>query len=248
MVSGIVPGAGAATALNIEPRAPRAEAGLGKSSDDRAARGDSVEVGSAAQWAGVRESVKAGLAHIEAAVKAGQQALGLVGKIREAASAEPPDQSAVDALIAQLDETVETAVASGARLLAGQNLQVQAEPNATPIEVVGLDARLKDAPGARDVITIARSAEAGEELADAAGASMVSLQAGLARLAGAGRTLSAHQSFLGAAAGALDGVRHDLDADGARLLALQVRQGLDAAGGGAIANVEPQAVLTLFRA
>jgi hypothetical protein len=43
-------------------------------------------------------------------------------------------------------------------------------------------------------------------------------------------------------------VRTDLDADGARLMALQVRQGLEAAGAGAIANVEPQAVLSLFRA
>jgi hypothetical protein len=43
-------------------------------------------------------------------------------------------------------------------------------------------------------------------------------------------------------------VRRDLDTDAARLLALQVRQGLEKTGASPIANVEPQAVLTLFRA
>ena len=38
------------------------------------------------------------------------------------------------------------------------------------------------------------------------------------------------------------------DADSARLMALQVRQGLESVGTAAIANVEPQAVLSLFRA
>lgn len=55
------------------------------------------------------------------------------------------------------------------------------------------------------------------------------------------------QAEPGAAQGAA-GIRHDIDADGARLLALQVRQGLEGVGGAAIANVEPQAVLSLFRA
>ncbi|MEJ0059510.1 MAG: hypothetical protein WDM79_08050 [Terricaulis sp.] len=75
------------------------------------------------------------------------------------------------------------------------------------------------------------------------------MQQGLERLSEALRALEAHQGFLGAAQGAANAnVRTDLDADAARLLALQVRQGLDAAGGAAIANVEPQAVLALFRA
>jgi hypothetical protein len=43
-------------------------------------------------------------------------------------------------------------------------------------------------------------------------------------------------------------VRHDLDADGARLLALQVRQGLEGVGSAPIANADPQSVLSLFRA
>ena len=61
------------------------------------------------------------------------------------------------------------------------------------------------------------------------------------------RGLEAHQGFLGAAENSVAGVRRDLDADSARLLALQVRQGLEGAGPSPIANVEPQAVLALFR-
>jgi hypothetical protein len=67
----------------------------------------------------------------------------------------------------------------------------------------------------------------------------------MGRLVDSARSLEAHQGFLAAAEA---GARGDFDADGARLLALQIRQGLDAAGGAPIANAEPQAVLSLFRA
>ena len=67
----------------------------------------------------------------------------------------------------------------------------------------------------------------------------------MSRLLDSARALEAHQGFLNAAAGA-SGVRHELDTDGARLLALQVRQGLEGTGA-PIADVEPQAVLSLFR-
>jgi hypothetical protein len=71
----------------------------------------------------------------------------------------------------------------------------------------------------------------------------------MSRLLDAAYSLEAHQGFLSAAAGATASVRHDLDADGARLLALQARQGLQALSGATpIANAEPQAVLSLFRA
>ena len=68
----------------------------------------------------------------------------------------------------------------------------------------------------------------------------------MTRLLDSVRALEAHQGFLGAAEAA--NVRGDLDADTARLLALQVRQGLEKTGGVAIANAEPQAVLALFKA
>jgi hypothetical protein len=74
---------------------------------------------------------------------------------------------------------------------------------------------------------------------------MENLHDAMSRLVDAARALEAHQGFLGAAEA---GARGDFDADGARLLALQVRQGLEAVGGAPIANAEPQAVLSLFRA
>jgi hypothetical protein len=74
---------------------------------------------------------------------------------------------------------------------------------------------------------------------------MENLQEAMGRLVDSARSLEAHQGFLGAAEA---GARGDFDADGARLLALQIRQGLEAAGGMNIANAEPQAVLSLFRA
>jgi hypothetical protein len=78
--------------------------------------------------------------------------------------------------------------------------------------------------------------------------SLDAVQSMMTRYSDAARGLQAHQGFLGAVNDANASVRTDLDADGARLMALQVRQGLEAAGAGAIANVEPQAVLSLFRA
>ena len=90
-----------------------------------------------------------------------------------------------------------------------------------------------------------RCANADEATLQAAQKSMENLQAAMGRLVDSARALEAHQGFLSAAEA---GARGDFDADGARLLALQVRQGLEAAGAVSIANAEPQAVLSLFRA
>jgi hypothetical protein len=108
------------------------------------------------------------------------------------------------------------------------------------VTIPGVDLRLGGS-----VIQLSADASAGDEgLALAAQKSMENLQAAMGRLVDSARTLEAHQGFLGAAEA---GARGDYDADGARLLALQVRQGLDAVGGAPIANAEPQAVLSLFR-
>ncbi len=50
-----------------------------------------------------------------------------------------------------------------------------------------------------------------------------------------------------AASGPLPGVQHDLDSDGARLMALQVQQAL-AGQPASIANQSSQSILSLFRA
>jgi hypothetical protein len=79
--------------------------------------------------------------------------------------------------------------------------------------------------------------------------SLEALQEAMGKLLDSARGLEAHQGFLGAVEGALAGnVRDDLNTESARLLALQVRQGLEGMGAEPIINAEPQAVLALFRA
>ena len=123
---------------------------------------------------------------------------------------------------------------------------MQAEPGAAPLTISGSSLQFGADAG---VIALGRTAQ----LSDPAFLSQVQssldgVQAMMTRYSDAARNLSAHQGFLGAVNQAPANVRTDLDADGARLLALQVRQGLETSGVGAIANVEPQAVLSLFRA
>jgi hypothetical protein len=70
---------------------------------------------------------------------------------------------------------------------------------------------------------------------------------GCERLERAAQRLQAHDGFLALAeSGAPSSVCADLDADAARLLALKVRQDLNAAGG-VIANARPDSLLELFR-
>jgi hypothetical protein len=125
-------------------------------------------------------------------------------------------------------------------VLAGQDVGVQAEPGAPETTIAGVDLRLGG-----DTLLAPADANADEATLQAAQKSMENLQEAMGRLVDSARALEAHQGFLGAAEA---GARGDFDADGARLLALQVRQGLEAAGGVSIANAEPQAVLSLFRA
>jgi hypothetical protein len=127
---------------------------------------------------------------------------------------------------------------------------VQAEPGASPITVAGANLQLKAAPTADDVIQVASNASISDRgaLSQAAQSSLDQLQSVVDRFNDANRALQAHQGFLNAAQGAATTPASDLNADSARLLALQVRQGLQSAGAGAIANVEPQAVLALFKA
>jgi hypothetical protein len=124
---------------------------------------------------------------------------------------------------------------------------VQAEPGAGVLVIGGADMALAAEPAESAVIQVSRGAKAGDaRLAEAAQASLERLQAVGGRLAESAKALGAHEQFLGVAETAL-GARSDLNADSARLLALQVRQGLEQSPGVAIANVEPQSVLALFR-
>jgi len=243
MVSSIVPGAAGAGALGVDTRYTRAQQGVAEQRE-APANADRVEL-SAASLASARESVREGIAHLQEALALGREAMSMLLKAQGVARGEG-SQADLDAALKGFSTRLEAAVERGSKLVAGENLAVHAEPGAPPVVIDGVDMRLKNAPGADDVILVRADARAEDAaLAEEAQRSLERLQDALSGLTESMRALEAHQGFLGAVESA--GVRRDLDTDGARLLALQVRQGLEAAGAPAIANVEPQAVLTLFR-
>lgn len=243
MVSSIVPGAAGASALGVDQRFARS-APLPQRRDD-AVQGDRVEL-SGASIAAARASVRDGIAQVQEALAVGHEAQAMLVKVQGAARG--GSQADLAEALSSFAQRLEAALDRGAKIVAGEALTVQAEPGAAPVMIDGVDLRLKDDPSADDVISIPAEADAADPgLPAAAQKSLEKLQEAMSRLLESVRALEAHQGFLGAAETAA-GVRSDLDADTARLLALQVRQGLEAAGSAPIANVEPQAVLSLFRA
>lgn len=245
MVSSIVPGASNASTLQIEPRASRANTSSAGAAQNQAEAADRVEL-SAASLAAVRESVRAAGADLRLTLAVGQEAQAFLVNVQALARG-GGSQADLDAALEAFARRVDAAAADGARLLVGEDALVQAEPGAAPLVIEGADLRLKAQPGFSDIIAVPADARIDDpKLAAAAQRSLDNLQEALTRLSDAARALDAHQGFLGAAAEVAGKVRADLDSDGARLLALQVRQGLEAARG-AIANAEPQAVLALFK-
>lgn len=232
MVTSITSGGPGAGALGVDTRvATRPQLTL----PQRAPKTDDAANVSeaAANWSAARESVDDGVAALDLALAAGRDALARLNEIGERARNSQDAQAAVDAYVEGLDS-------SGASLLFGDDLAVFAEPGAPALNIEGADIRLGGLVSVpRDASSIAPA-----DLAKAAQDGAAIVQANLTRLEAAARELDAHAGFVGAAAGAV-GAR-DLNADGARLLALQVRQGLDQSGI-AIANAQPQAVLSLFK-
>jgi hypothetical protein len=214
---------------------------------------DQVNLGDAALWSAAAASVREGLSQLDKTLDAGQGMETLLRNLQDAAKAYGDDPSAgrgdIDKALVALQSAASEAEANGARLVRGQTLSVNAEPGAAPISIPGLDLRVRNAPGQDDLIQVSGSGDVDAARLEAqAKASLDNLRAQLSRLADARGALDQHSGLLGAAEGSLTpGVRSDLDAESARLLALQVRQGLDQAGIASIVNVEPQAVLSLFR-
>lgn len=234
MVSSIVPGASNQHTLGVDTRFQRTAQPQRR---DDAVQGDKVELSGAA-IAGARESVRAGMSQVHEALAAGHEAQAMLVKAQ--ALAKGGDQVGLTDLLAAFEQRIDSAIGRGAVVLSGQDVAIQAEPGAAPVNIHGVDLRLGG-----DLLQVSSEAKADEATVAQAQKSMENLQAAMGRLVDSARALEAHQGFLGAAEA---GARGDFDADGARLLALQVRQGLEAAGSISIANAEPQAVLSLFRA
>jgi hypothetical protein len=244
MVSSIVPGAVGAGPLSVDARQPRTTAQPQQNTLDPA-KGDRVDVGGAAAWAAARESVRAGLEQVHQALAAGHEAQAMLVQA-QALLRGGGGQEDLDALLKAYAERLDSILGQGGGVAAGDAIAVQAEPGAAAVIIEGADLRLKGTPAESDVISVSAQASLEDAgLGPAVQRSLEKLQGAMEKLFTAARALEAHQGFLGAAEIA-NAANADLDADSARLLALQVSQGLSARG--AIANVEPQAVLALFKA
>lgn len=245
MVSSINPNTAGANALGVDHRYLRGQAPANAQTRNEGGRvGDRVELGDAAAWAASRESVRNGLGQVHQVLALGAEAQSMLVQVMQIAR-DGGGQDQLDALFSAFSERVEALIGNGAKLASGDTISIQAEPGADPVDVAGADLRLGDEPG--DILQLTKASSVSDpDLVKAAQASLDALQKAMEALLDAARSLEAHQGFLGAVNSA--NVANDLDADSARLLALQVRQGLDAIGGASIANAEPQAVLSLFRA
>ena len=243
MVSHIVPGSSAgANALGVDPRLARRPTPGATIGEDKSAGLDRVEISGPAALAAARESVANGLAQVQQALQVARDGQAMLLKVQGLAGDANASQADLAQALGEFASSFEAA-AQGNALVKGQDISVNADPGSPPLSIRGADLSLGG-----EIIGIANDAS----ISDSALSSAV--QDGLDRLAPvlehlgeASSALQAHQGFLGAAQNAISGVT-DLNADSARLLALQVRQGLEAESGRAIANVEPQAVLALFRA
>ena len=243
MVSSITPnGTAGASALGVDQRLARPNVAAQQQQRPTSA-GDSVEL-SRATISASRESVRNGIAQVQEALALGHDAQAMLVQIN--AATKSGSQADLQSALTTFAQRLEAAIARGAALVTGGQVTVQAEPGASALSIDGVDLQLKTDPSEDDVLGVSTEAQADDPaLPQAVLKSLEKLQEAMTRLLDSVRSLEAHQGFLGAAEAA--NVRGDLDADTARLMALQVRQGLERTGG-AIANAEPQAVLALFKA
>ncbi len=245
MVSSINPGGSAgANALGYDPRYQNTNPNGAARREQGAPQGDRVELSGGA-LAAVRDSVRAALGQVHQALAIGHEAQTMLVRVQEIAREGGPGvQADLDALLLAFTRRLEAVGSQGPGLVAGDELVVEAEPGAAPVRIPGVDLSLGG-----DILAVPADARADASgLGQAAQRSLEALQEAMGRLLDSARALEAHQGFLGAVEGALAGaVRGDLNAESARLLALQVRQGLEGLGAQPIANAEPQAVLALFR-
>ena len=200
---------------------------------------------------------------IDHAIAVAREARGILHDARDVAlrAADPATPDAARAAqdvafrgaLQKFSQIIESAIGQGAPLLAGDALSVHADPDSgAAYDVAGLDLRLQGEASGDATIQLTKNASVADRdgagaAARAADQSLARLDAGLRRLDVESGRLGQHDRLLGALDASLRAnVKTDFDADGARLLALQVRQDLSQATS-PIANVKPNAVLSLFR-
>jgi hypothetical protein len=220
-------------ALGVDTRPARSQLTLPTRREDAGGIQDKTDAlnEARAMWRAAQDSVTDGVAALDLALAAGREALSRLNEIGSIARDGGDAQPALDAFRKGLE-------LARSSLLQGGAVEVSAEPGGGRITVEGVDLtalRLPAKAGDVDPATLARLAQDSAAL----------VQQHLTRLETASRSLETHARFITEAAGSI-GVRTDVDADGARLMALQVRQGLEGADL-AIVNASPQDVLALFK-
>jgi hypothetical protein len=239
--------------------------GAGRSADARSttapAATDTIDVDSAylASVGTARGSVSEATSAVDLALATGRDGAQLLSQARDLArqAAGATDDATRGALNDQFQSVLQSyanlvggAAQDGDGLLAGGAISVAVDPEAAPVQITGQDARLKDSAGGDDILRLTTASNLSSQAAAAqaasdADSSLSRLDAVMSRMSSAAQKLSAHDNFLSTVQG-VSGVNSGLDADAARLLALQVRQSLSGQSG-AIANAAPQAILGLFR-
>ncbi|MBI1252284.1 MAG: hypothetical protein GC189_12530 [Alphaproteobacteria bacterium] len=218
-------------------RAQTGQAASGDSAPSQAAALDQV-------WRAAREAVARRLTSLDLALGAGPEGAAALGAARDAAA--DGDADAFAQALARYSVVIDSAIAAGAGVLGGEDISVQADPNGPPIVIEGEDFRIGAEAG--EIIKIDADATPGAETAIALQDSLRAFQAALVRFGEAAQRLQAHEELLGVAQRSISAqVKPDLDVETARLLALQVSQGL-AGANAAIAASESHSVLSLFRA
>lgn len=184
----------------------------------------------------------------DVAMAAADAIAGLLQQLRgEAASARDGRGGAAFAgLTGRIGDQVRGATFDGANLLDGSMSggALRLSPDGDGAGDVSLTAR--DMRPGGGVVTVSADQDPATALPDVE-ASLANVQAARDELRGEFTRLEAHRSFVGALSKALAGEPAvDLDAEGARLTALQLRQALGEQTL-SISNAAPQAVLSLFR-
>ena len=210
--------------------------------------------GGSAAGDGVSASLANAASIADAAVAAGTSIEGLLAQMRQdAVSASDPSldgdsRAALDsgfkASLAQIQRAIAAADVGGVNLLDGSTQGAASVSAATltgvnlslggPLIGVGADASLGDSSSA-------------STLAAQLGTAIDKVGAAVDQISAQGQAIESHLSVVAQAGLAVTGVNGGLDADGARLAALQVQQQLSLSNS-ALASQSPNAILALFQA
>jgi flagellin len=246
--------------LNAGSSAPASDAAT--SSSDTA--DDSVAIGQGGASLSALGAVQLSLGRAssisDAAIGAAQTIQGLLGRLQtDAAAAQDPTIDAADlqslnsdykATLAQITTTVGQAGVDGANLLDGSSpggVKVLASADGGSLLTLSSQDLTLGGPNlAVSATSSLGTATAAAGALSEVNASIPNLQSALSTLTSQAGQIDAHAALVAQASGALQASGGAEDADGARLLALQIQQQLSAAGA-PIANQAPQMVLSLFR-